>query len=289
MAHALQLLEKLALFAFLVSSMLGAGLRLTLGALITPLRQQRLVLTALGLNFVFAPAFAWLLTRLIPLQHGHAVALLLLGGAAGAPFLPKLAESAHGDLAFAVSLMALLTGGTILFMPLALPFLISGLRAEPWLIARPLLVFIVLPLVLGMVIRRLVKSLAELIAPALTAISNASLILLCLLLVTLNLGVLLGVVGSGAIIAAIVYVAGLFFVTFLLEGNQSPLGNIMALGTSSRNFGAALIPAAVSFEDASITVALIVNAIVGIAFCFVAAGWFRRKSERPSGGLSLPS
>jgi BASS family bile acid:Na+ symporter len=36
------------------------------------------------------------------------VGLLLLGTAAGAPFLPKLAQIAKGNLAFAVGLMVLL-------------------------------------------------------------------------------------------------------------------------------------------------------------------------------------
>ena len=103
MADLLQLLEKVSLLAFLVSSMLAMGLTLTPHAIVAPLRNVRLVLLALGLNFVFAPAFAWLLTVVIPLDRGHAIGLLLLGGAAGAPFLPKVVETARGDLALAAA------------------------------------------------------------------------------------------------------------------------------------------------------------------------------------------
>src|SRR5436190_22512584 len=123
MADPLQLLQKLSTLAFLVGSMLATGLNLTPRDVLAPLRDLRLVLIALSLNFILAPAFAWLLTVVIPLERGYAIGLLLLGGAAGAPFLPKLVENARGDITIAVSLMALLTVGTILFMPFALPLM----------------------------------------------------------------------------------------------------------------------------------------------------------------------
>jgi BASS family bile acid:Na+ symporter len=65
---------------------------------------------------------------LLALSPAHAAGLLLLGGAAGAPFLPKLAELARGDLAFSVALMFLLTAGTVFFLPLLNP---STLRSSP--------------------------------------------------------------------------------------------------------------------------------------------------------------
>src|SRR3954452_21223803 len=117
-------LQNLSVLVFLVGSMLATGLTLTLSAILAPLRRVRLVLLALGLNFVLAPAFAWLLTVILPLDRGHAIGLLLRGGAAGAPFLPKVVASARGDLALAAALMGLLTLGTILFLPLALPLMI---------------------------------------------------------------------------------------------------------------------------------------------------------------------
>ena len=114
MSHLLQQLQKLSVLVFLVSSMLAMGLTLTLPAITAPLRSVRLVCLALALNFILAPAFAWLLTIVIPLERGHAVGLLLLGGAAGAPFLPKVVETAGGDLALAAALMGLLTLGTMI-------------------------------------------------------------------------------------------------------------------------------------------------------------------------------
>src|SRR4051812_6366528 len=112
--------------------MATAGLGLSLRELAVPLKRTRLVFVALAANFVVAPALAYALTRLIPLDTPYAVGLLLLGAAAGAPFLPKLAELARGDVAFSVGMMIVLMVGSVIFLPLALPLLIRGAKVETW-------------------------------------------------------------------------------------------------------------------------------------------------------------
>ena len=49
------------------------------------------------------------------------IGLLLLGLAAGAPFLPKLAQISKGNLAFAVGLMVLLMVITVGYLPSCCP------------------------------------------------------------------------------------------------------------------------------------------------------------------------
>jgi predicted Na+-dependent transporter len=277
MMDLLHLIEKVSVLVFLVSSMLVSGLGLTWQLLITPLRQVRLVLLVLGLNFIVAPALAWLVTMIIPLERGHAIALILLGGAAGAPFFPKLVEKAGGNLALAASMMALLTCGTIIFMPLALPWLIPGLEADAWSIASPLVLLILLPLVIGLVIRSCSASSAARISPLLAKLSSLSLLMLFLLLIALNVPALLGVLGSGAILAGLIYLIGLFIAGWFFSMAEGAARGVLALAIIARNFGAALVPASNSFNDPSITVALIVNAILGIVFAFLAAKWVRSK------------
>lgn len=258
--------------------MLATGLRLTPPTIIEPLRDVRFVALALGLNFVLAPTFAWLLTVVVPLDQGHAIGLLLLGGAAGAPFLPKVVETARGDPALAAALMGLLTLGTILFLPFALPLMIPGLQADPWSIARPLVLLIVLPLAVGMFVKSCASTFAGGAAPVLARIGNAALVLVFVLLLALNARALLGVLGSGAIFAALLYFVGLFVIGWLLGGPQSEVRGVLGLATTSRNFGAALVPAANSFSDPKITVMIIVGAIVCLIVSFLAAGWLRRRA-----------
>ncbi len=267
------------MLVFLVSSMLATGLSLTLNAVLAPLRNLRVVLIALVLNFVFAPAFAWLLTVLIPLEQGYVTGLLLLGGAAGAPFLPKVVETAHADLALAVALMGLLTLGTIAFLPLALPLMIRGMHADAWSIARPLVLLIVLPFAGGMLLKSAAAALAARALPVFTKIGNVSLVAFFALIIVLNGPSLLGTIGSGAILVALLYFAGLFAMGWLLSGDRPEVRGTMGLVLTARNFGAALVPAAASFGDPAVTTMIIVGAIVCVFVSFVAAAWVRRHSE----------
>jgi len=283
MADLLHGVQKLSTFGFIVSSMLGMGLGLRLSAILAPLRDLHFVLRALVLNFVLAPSLAWLLTVVIPLQTGYAVGLLLIAGAAGAPFLPTLVKTARGDVGLSVALMALLTVGTLFFMPFALPLMIPGLRADPWSIARPLILFIVLPLLIGMLTAALVPSRAMRAAPILIQIGNALLLLLFVLLIALNVRALLGLVGSGAMATIVVYITGLFVAGWVFGGANPEVRGLLGLGTAARNFGAALVPAASNFRDPAVSIMLVVSAIVCLVISFIAARWLRQKTAFTAG------
>lgn len=253
------------------------GLSLSLSTILASLRDIRLLLRALGLNFILAPALAWLLTVMIPLQRGYAIGLLLLGGAAGAPFLPMLVKTARGDLVLSIALMALLTVGTLFFMPFALPLMIPGLQADPWSIARPLILFIVLPLLIGMLTAARIRSLAVRAGGIFMKIGTAFLLLFFVLLIALNVRALLGVVGSGAIVIVVLYVTALFAAGWMFGGAQPEVRGVLGLGTSARNFGAALVPAVSNFRDPAVTDMVIVSAIVCVVISFIAARWLRRR------------
>jgi bile acid:Na+ symporter, BASS family len=279
---AARIAAKLALLAFLISSMLAAGLSLTPYTILAPLRNLRLVLVALVRNFVAAPAFALVLSILIPLERPHAIGLILLGGAAGAPFLPKLVEGAHGDLGFAVMLMTLLTIGTTLFMPFALPLMIPGLQASPWSIAQPLVTFILAPLVVGMLLQRR-KAFAAL-QPIFVKLGSVSAVVLLALLITLYFAELVGVFGSGAIAAGAVFIAGLYATGYLLGGAQVETKGVLGLGTAARNVGAALVAASQSFSDPKVMIMLIACTIVMLVVLIPASGWLRKKTLRSAIG-----
>lgn len=52
--------------------------------------------------------------------------MIIAGAAAGAPFLPKLVQTARGSLALGVGLMVVLMGESIVYLPIVLPLLLPG-------------------------------------------------------------------------------------------------------------------------------------------------------------------
>src|SRR5206468_4088865 len=97
----MQILQKLvpiALLTFVLSSMLAMGLSLTIGQIITPLRNVRLVVLSMVANFVLTPLAATGLAALLRLDQPFGVGLLLLGTAAGAYYAaaqPHLQPEPH--------------------------------------------------------------------------------------------------------------------------------------------------------------------------------------------------
>jgi BASS family bile acid:Na+ symporter len=116
--------SSIAMLIFVLASMLAVGLGLTFDQVVTPLRNVRLVGLALLANFVLMPLVAVLLAKLLRLDPPLGVGLLLLGTAAGAPFLPLLAKIAHGDLPLAVGLMVLQMVISVALLPIVLPFML---------------------------------------------------------------------------------------------------------------------------------------------------------------------
>jgi bile acid:Na+ symporter, BASS family len=240
------------------------GLGLTIGEIVTPLRNVRLVVLSLLANFILAPAIAIGLGTVLRLEEPFSIGLLLLGCAAGAPFLPKLAQLAKGNLAFAVGLMVLLMVITVGYLPLVLPLLLPGVSVNPAKIARSLFLLMLLPLAGALVVKAQFSSVAVRVKPVLDRISNLSLILLVILLVVVNVKNVLAVFGTGGILAGLLFIVASFFVGWLLGGPDSDGRRVLALGTAQRNIAAALVVGSQSFTDPKVVVMVVVVAIVGL-------------------------
>jgi bile acid:Na+ symporter, BASS family len=253
-----------ATLVFVLSSMLATGLGLTVGEITTPLRNTRLVLLSLLANFVVMPLAAFALAATLRLDQPLGVGLLLLGTAAGAPFLPKLAQISRGNLAFGVGLMVLLMVVTVGYLPLVLPLLLPGVSVNPAQIARSLFLLMLLPLAGALAVRARFAAAAARTKPVLDRVSNLSLVLLIVLITATNINNVLAVFGTRGILAALLFLAVGFGVGWVLGGPGPDTRRVLALGTAQRNIAAALVVGGQSFTDPKVVVMIIVVAIVGL-------------------------
>ena len=263
----MELLQKatsVAMLLFVLSSMLAMGLGLTVRQIITPLRHARLVVLSLLANFVVMPLAALALAALLHLDQPLGVGLLLLGTAAGAPFLPKLAQLAEGNLAFAVGLMVLLMVVTVGYLPLVLPVLLPGVAVNPAKIARSLFLLMLLPLAGALAVKARFAVAAARTKPVLDRVSNLSLILLVVLITAANINNVLAVFGTRGILAGLLFIAVGFGMGWLLGGPGMDTRRVLALGTAQRNIAAALVVGSQSFRDPKVVVMVVVVAIVSL-------------------------
>jgi BASS family bile acid:Na+ symporter len=260
----LQKAASISVLVFVLSSMLAMGLGLSVGQIIAPLRNVRLVAASLVANFVLMPLAAIGLAKLFQLDEPLGIGLLLLGAAAGAPFLPKLADLAKANLAFAVGLMVLLMVITVCYLPLVLPLLLPGVSVNPAKIARSLCLLMLLPLGAALAVNVKFPTAAARIRPILNKLSSLSLILLVTLLVVVNLKNVLGVFGTRGILAGLLFIGIGYGLGWLLGGPAADTRPVLGLGTAQRNIAAALVVGGQSFKDPKVVVMVVVVAVVGL-------------------------
>ena len=261
---ALERAVPVATLVFVVSSMLSVGLGLNVGQITAPLRNLRLVAMSLLANFVLMPVGAVVLARALRLVEPLAVGLLLLGVAAGAPFLPKLAQIAKGNLAFAVALMVLLTVITVAYLPLVLPLFLPGVSVNPAKIAVSLVLLMLLPLAGALVVNAKLPAAAARVKPVVDRLSTLGLVLVVLLLVVANFSNVLSLFGTGAILAGLLFIALGYAVGWALGGPGADTRLVLGLGTAQRNIAAALVVGGQSFSNPSVVVMVVVVAVVSL-------------------------
>ena len=263
----MELLSKavtVAMVSFVVSSMLAMGAALTVSQIFDPLRNVRLVMLTLVANFVLMPLGAFALAKVLWLDEPLGVGLLLLGCAAGAPFLPKLAQLAKGNLPFGVGAMVLLMVITVAYLPIVLPLLLPGVTVNPVKIAQSLVLLMLLPLAIGLFVKARYEATAARVKPPLDWLSNVSLILLIVLITVVNFDKVLQVFGTRGILAGLLFIALGFCIGWMLGGPGNDTRPVLALATAQRNIAAALVVGSQSFSDPKVVVMVIVVAILGL-------------------------
>lgn len=260
---------------FAISSMLSVGLTYTLKEIIGPLRNIKGVVLVLLANFVLVPLLAVILSRLFSLDEPYEIGLTIVACAAGAPFYVKLVQVADGDLAFAASMLILLLPATVVFMPFAVPLIVSGAEVSAVDIATPLVVSMLLPLGIGLLVKGIKDDWAARIRPHLGPISNVALVLLVVLTVVTNWGSVTSVFGERVIIAAILFIIGSFVIGFSL-GTVDARKDEIGLATAQRNIAAATVVATSAVANPDTLVTVIVTSLAAMAVLFPLAGQLKK-------------
>lgn len=265
MSDVLSVIVQLSALVFVVSSMLAMGLSLTVPAIIAPLKNLRLVILALVINFVAVPFVAWAIQAVMDLDQDIYTGLLLLATAAGAPFLPKLAQVAKGNAAFSVGLMVLLMVVTIIYMPIVLPLLVTGVEINPWDIAKSLIVLMLLPLGIGLFMKSRWPATAKELQGLMSQASSLAILLLLVGAIILQWSAIVSLIGTGGLIAVLVFLLVALALGYFAGGSDPATRSVMGLGTAQRNVSAAMVVGAQNFSDnPDVLITVIVGALIGL-------------------------
>jgi BASS family bile acid:Na+ symporter len=273
MSETITIIAQISALTFILTSMLSMGLSLTVKQIMDPLRNIKVVLLALLANFVLVPALAYLITVVIPMNRGLSTGLIIVGCAAGAPFLPKLVQIAKGNAAFSVGLMTLLMVVTVIYLPIVLPLLLPHAQVSPWDIAKSLIMSMLLPLAIGLFIKARYSDTAASLQPDMSKISSMAIVVMLVTIIVLEFSTIIATVGTGGILAAVIFVLGALVIGLLLGGKDASMRSVMGLGTAQRNLAAAMLVAAQNFSRIpNVLVMVMLVAILGLIMLGVIAG-----------------
>ena len=192
-------------------------------------------------------------------------------------------------MSFAGALIPLVAVGTVVFMPLMAPFLIPGLTISTWALARPLLLTILLPMIVGAAIRHYSDTVATRIFPAVRGLAQLSTLLTIVWCLVIYGPSILNTAGSLALLSMTLFMVGMGLIAYrfgfgMTQGQRS----VMALGMGTRNV-AAVLAAALAIPDADplILVMVIMWTLWSVVLAAIAAKIFSRLADqRAAGGVA---
>jgi len=246
------------------------------------IERPRLVAKALFSVLVAVPVIAWIVARAFDVPHSAEIGIMLMAISPGAPVALRRTLRAGGHPAFAQALHIALAIIAILSMPLGVAALNEyyggAVTIDPRDLARQVFVVQLLPLSLGMLVRRLWRAGIRPFEPAIRTL--ASLLLLTLVvLVLVDVWETIG--GAGLPVAAAVITITMLSLAagHGLGGPDPTTRTATAIFSGARNTGLALLVA--TFNDAAApVVAAVIATFVLSAFTIVPYVMWRRRGDR---------
>jgi BASS family bile acid:Na+ symporter len=273
-----------------VANMASIGLEMNLRETMASMRSARLVILTLLWGWVVGPAFALLLTMVLPLSEPHAIGLLIFSLAPVAPMVPLLARRARSDMDFTAALVPLAMVATVALLPLLGPWLMKGLTLNAWALARPLLLLVLLPLVVCAAIRVYASPVADKLFPAVKRLAGISTLLCLGWVVVFNFRDIVRTVGSFAIGAEVVFLLAIALVSYRLGfGLKQGQRSAMALAMATRN-GAPMLAVFSAFpvQDPGMLVMLLLSGPVPAIVAFPLARFFASRAGTPGAEAAIP-
>lgn len=273
MTELLRTISTLAIVGFAVSSMLAAGCSVTLRAIVAPMREPDRVIRALLGNFVLVPLIAAILGRAFDLEPAVALGFILLGTAAGAPFLIKLVAIAEADLALGTGLLVLLVPMTVVYMPIAVPLFAPDAAVDAIKVALTLATTLLVPLALGLLLSELAPRWAKRLLPIARTASTVTLAALLATTLIVNRVDLIDMLASRALVAIVAFVLASFAVGFLIASPHPERRIVLGLGTAQRNIAASTVVAAEEYRGPDTLVLVVVASTLTLFVLIPTARW----------------
>lgn len=277
---------------FTVSNLAAMGLQVRMPEVMVALRNQKSIALIFVWGWVLGPAVGYLITKVLPLEEPYVVVVFLCSLAPCAPFLQQMVGKARGDMGFAGAFVPLVMVGTVVLMPLLAPLLIQGVTISTSSLAKPLLLTILLPLIIGAAIRHYSDKGASRIFPAVKKLAMLSTLLTIVWCLVIYGRGMLNTAGEFALLSMTMFMVGMGLITYRLGfGMKQNQRSVMALGMGTRNIAAVLAAAlAIPNGDPRIVVMVVMWTLWSVVLAAIGAKIFAKLADKTeAGGQTSPA
>jgi BASS family bile acid:Na+ symporter len=255
----LEPLPKILTYLFLVSTMLAIGLTVTGAEILAAIRDRRLMGRVLLANLVFVPALGYLLIVFTPLSSGVKLAIALLALAPGGLTAIQFTDKVKGSLALAAAVAFGLTLLSIAITPFLIKFLLpleTGLDLPFMKIILFVLLYLLLPLIVGFAIRSGLEKAAKVLGKIMLIVSNISFVATILLTSAIKKEAL-GAIGETTLLVMLAFIIFSMVIGWWMGGPEKGNRRVLAIATSMRNAGLCLLVAMRMFPESGADTAVI--------------------------------
>jgi bile acid:Na+ symporter, BASS family len=262
----------LALQVSIIGTVFSFGLTTTRGDFRYLFDRPGLLFRSLLAVLVITPLMAIVLVRVFEFQRAAQIALVALAISPLPPLLPRKESRVAGNASYGLALMALLALLSIVTVPISIKVIEQVVVGRPLnvptaTIARMVSVAVLLPLLIGMIVRAKLPAVAERIEPVITWVAKILLLLAAVALFAGMWRAIVGAIGGGAVGAMVVFVVLALAIGDLLGQPEREHSIVLALSAASHHPAIALAIASANNPNeqfaGTILLYLLVNLVIG--------------------------
>ena len=271
-------------YLFLITSMLSVGLKVKGRDVLSSLKSKDLSIQALLTNFVLIPAFGILCARIIPMKPELSMTLVMLacapGGLSALQFLTKYKdqESIHyvGGIVFMLSFLSIFISPAMMALALPREMSLTTPYAKAFMF---LVVFLLAPLLLGMVVHHKASTLAPKLAKVMGFVGTLAFIAVIVMTIEMTKEAK-AAIGKWGILGMLLFILFSMFVGWLMGGPRKETRPLLSTASSMRNVALCLAIAVRSFPEAGLEFPLVAFASLMIPANMVLTVIMKIRSKR---------
>jgi BASS family bile acid:Na+ symporter len=271
----------------LVCMVAAEGMGATPGDVISLFRRPKRLLKAVVAVNVVVPVAAAIIIELFPLTPLARGGIIVMAVSPVPPFVPGKERRAGGKLDYSLGVYAALSLLSVIIVPVTVEIVsdLSGVEValSPLAVLRTVAVSVLLPLAIGLALRRWRPSLAERLAAPLNRLAAIILALVLVPLLVVIWPQVMPLAGNGTILAMALITAIALFGGHMLGGPDPAHRGALAVAAATRHPGIALMIAnAAGFKA---TPAIVAFMLVGVVVAIPYQLWLKRSAAQAAASM----